>query len=995
MKTTAVAFRARARTIDHLGKGQIADCPTAVSELWKNSFDAYARDVALHMFDGEYKCGAIIDNGCGMTMNQLIDSWLVVGTESKSKKKTLNENDRFGLLPRKTQGEKGIGRLSSAFLAPVTLLVTKKIDTSYSAALIDWRLFENSYLSLSDISVPIVEFDDLSLLVKHFEQLVLDLKKNLCIADDDDDKDIEKTAKEKEIRGAWEKFSQDQIDISKNQTSKFVTTEEKITSFCQNFKLKQNIADSWISLLETVKNLDGATHGTALFLLDLERDLSLLTNPGTMANDDQERAKIENDLVDTLRAFVNPFDQENIAFSYEIKIFGERENALLNRSKVFDKQTFLSLEHVVQGRVDHRGWFTGKVKAFGVDKGEFTLAPTIGFDKNGSKVGAFEFKIATLEDDFSKSSHALSEYEILKPQREKYAGLMIFRDSLRVLPYGRVDNDFFEIEERRSNNAGRYYWSKRRIFGQIIITQDENSLLKDKAGREGFIRNQAANELKILIENILTTLADRFFGFKSDDRKELLANHKQEKEARKEAQTKAKRQSQKTFAEELKQQAPTLKIQLEKIRQSQNRFEKPDAIDSKSLAELDQDLQNFESARGKLRIPIKPPKIGDLEERYRSYRDMYAEYSAHISSLKEVINKFESELNRQSPVQTAKKNFERNQALLNAQVNRHINAIASKLDSLSTIWNSEAKIDRSKYYQDALYIVKSLEDGADLEASLNNLDVMLTNSSDNFSVKYEAILRALDRLENGINLESAFSMAEEEKSYFEDKAKSVQALAQLGISVEILAHELEELDSMVTSGLNSLPSDIKNAHPGFKTAFNAHKALTQQIRFLSPLKLSGYQVRKEIKGKDIQDHVEKFFRDRFTRQRVEVIFGEAFLKMSIIDLPSRIYPVFVNLINNALYWVCLSEQRSIQIDVIKDEVIIANSGPPIDEDDIPRLFELFYTKRSNGHGVGLYLCKENLAVAHHKIRYSAPGDVQLISGGANFIITFSGMEIEQ
>ena len=81
---------------------------------------------------------------------------------------------------------------------------------------------------------------------------------------------------------------------------------------------------------------------------------------------------------------------------------------------------------------------------------------------------------------------------------------MIFRDSLRVLPYGRVDNDFFQIEERRSWNAGRYYWSNRRIFGYIGITQSSNKELKDKSGREGFIRNQAARELKTIISNLLT-----------------------------------------------------------------------------------------------------------------------------------------------------------------------------------------------------------------------------------------------------------------------------------------------------------------------------------------------------------------------------------------------------------------------------------------------------------------------------------------------------------
>lgn len=991
MTASTVTFRARARTIDHLGKGQIADCPTAVSELWKNSYDAYARDVALHTFDGDFQCGAIIDNGCGMTMDQLIDSWLVVGTESKSKKKALSLEDRFGLPERKTQGEKGIGRLSSAFLAPVTLLVTKKISTSFSAALIDWRLFENPYTSLSDINVPIAEFDDLKFLHKIFEQLLSDLEKNLCIVEEDSDKIL--SPKEQEIRNAWNQFRQDQLEIPGQ--SEETTTENRITSFCKNFKFEQSITNSWLDLLKISKEVDGTEHGTALFLLDLDRDLSLITNSGTLAKDDQERVRIEADLVDTLRAFVNPFDQEKIHFNYEIKVFGQLERILLDSLKVFDKEAFMSLEHVVRGSVDRRGWFTGHVKAFGEDKGQITLAPSIGFDIGGSKVGAFEFNIATLEDDLNKSTHTANEHESLLKQREKYAGLMIFRDYLRVLPYGRVDNDFFEIEERRSNNAGRYYWSKRRIFGQIVISQDENNLLKDKAGREGFIRNQAANELKIIIENILTGLADRFFGGRSDIRQDLLSIIKEEKNARKLAQNQAKRQSQKTFAEELKQQTPILVKKLEEIKLLQNNLGNLDDINHVSLSKWNDNLEQFELSRAKLRIPTKPPKIGDFEERYRAYRDMYAQYTAHISYLRQIINKFETELKHDTPIQSAKKHFERQQGLLNAQVNKYVHTFEAKLKNLSSIWNAEAREDRSKYYQDAIHILKSIEDGVDLETSLNTLHSMFVMSSDVFSVKYEALIRALDRLENNINLESAFSMAEEEKLYFEEKAKSIHALAQLGISVEILAHELEDLDGMITRGLNSLPTEIKNSHPGFKTAFNAHKSLTQQIRFLSPLKLSGYQLRREITGKDIQDHVEKFFQDRFVRQRVEVIFGVKFLKMSIKDLPSRIFPVFVNLINNALYWVCLSEMRQINIDIIDNEVIVANSGPPVDEDDIQRLFELFYSRRSNGHGVGLYLCKENLAVAHHKIRYAPPDDIQLIHGGANFIITFNGMEIRQ
>ena len=34
-------FRTMARAVDLLGKNQIADLPTAITEIWKNGYDAY------------------------------------------------------------------------------------------------------------------------------------------------------------------------------------------------------------------------------------------------------------------------------------------------------------------------------------------------------------------------------------------------------------------------------------------------------------------------------------------------------------------------------------------------------------------------------------------------------------------------------------------------------------------------------------------------------------------------------------------------------------------------------------------------------------------------------------------------------------------------------------------------------------------------------------------------------------------------------------------
>ena len=154
----AVAFQTRARTIDHLGREQIADCPTAISELWKNAYDAYARNVALHIFDGETLTATLVDDGHGMSKNELIGKWLVIGTESKIPGDVESLDDRNGLPYRQRQGQKGIGRLSSAALGPLLLVISRRKNEPFVAALIDWRLFENPYLYMQDIEIPVVDF---------------------------------------------------------------------------------------------------------------------------------------------------------------------------------------------------------------------------------------------------------------------------------------------------------------------------------------------------------------------------------------------------------------------------------------------------------------------------------------------------------------------------------------------------------------------------------------------------------------------------------------------------------------------------------------------------------------------------------------------------------------------------------------------------------------------------------------------------------------------
>ena len=159
---------------------------------------------------------------------------MCIRDRSKTTKKLLPENDRFDLPDRSTQGEKGIGRLSTAFLAPVTLIVTKKIDSRFSAALIDWRLFENTYLNLHDIKVPMSELDSLEQLPALCTELQRDMLSNLALEPSESNPD------HLILRRAWERFTNDEKQAytahqSDSNNNVFISTEDKIKRLSESF----------------------------------------------------------------------------------------------------------------------------------------------------------------------------------------------------------------------------------------------------------------------------------------------------------------------------------------------------------------------------------------------------------------------------------------------------------------------------------------------------------------------------------------------------------------------------------------------------------------------------------------------------------------------------------------------------------------------------------------------------------------------------------------
>jgi signal transduction histidine kinase len=85
------------------------------------------------------------------------------------------------------------------------------------------------------------------------------------------------------------------------------------------------------------------------------------------------------------------------------------------------------------------------------------------------------------------------------------AGINIYRDGFRVLPYGEPNNDWLRLDIRRVQKP-TVHLSNNQVVGYISITADQNPNLKDQSNREGLDENQGYADLKEIMISALTEI---------------------------------------------------------------------------------------------------------------------------------------------------------------------------------------------------------------------------------------------------------------------------------------------------------------------------------------------------------------------------------------------------------------------------------------------------------------------------------------------------------
>ena len=219
----------------------------------------------------------------------------------------------------------------------------------------------------------------------------------------------------------------------------------------------------------------------------------------------------------------------------------------MTETDFFTDEEFQSGDHLIRGEFDDFGTFHGKARIFG----EWTNDLTYRWNDGRTRIrcGPFSIALSVIQPELIESSLPPAEHQIMREKLKQLGGVYVYRHGIRILPYGRPDIDWLEIEQYRTKRLSTAFYSHRRMFGAILL-DDRNQALEEKAGREGFQQNIAYRHLRDTAKSFLRASAADLFKEGGTNASTYVRRHSEAVDLRSEARRHREEQRQRrdTFA---------------------------------------------------------------------------------------------------------------------------------------------------------------------------------------------------------------------------------------------------------------------------------------------------------------------------------------------------------------------------------------------------------------------------------------------------------------
>ena len=964
-------IRTRARAVDMLGRQQIAGIQNALSELFKNAHDAYADRVAVDLFEdfGGKGQGFLLvrDDGTGMTYDDFVDKWLVLGTESKV---TGSETAYrpVGKAARPITGEKGIGRLAIALLGAQMLVLTRaeRSDGVHDlvVALLHWSLFEVPGLNLEEVEIPIATVADGRL--------------------------------------------PDGATLA-SLRSQLTECAKRISATNAGFDMKRVIDDidgfqpdlasiyAFMKARETVHlKIDGSSIGTHFLIAPC--------NPVIQLELDAEEREQDYGFRKHLLGFADEVFSGDAPARIETSFRRWRHGdlageELLDPSTFFTRSELLEKsDHLFTGHVDDFGQFSGSLRVYDAVYDDLVI-PWSGSRGRPTRCGPFGVSFGYVMGRGSESRLAPEQFNALTEKLMHVGGMYIYRDGIRILPYGDYSFDWLEVEKRRNKGAGYYFFSFRRMFGAVLLTRSANAELAEKAGREGLQQNEAYRQLRDILINLLLYLVAEFFrkdgtntelfeAAQAEMRKRSVALERQLK--RSNARRKRFAEGLASFAGDIEARLPDSEIgALRLLTRSRMDAASKIADQDKAAAALIRAEQEAITSLASIRKKYtqkRPTGValgkemqrdweGYVTERVRLEETVFAPFEQEVSrTLGAVAEQARVYVDQRKRLEERIKSLAAERRRDLADASRQANATASETrktvfsiterarlaldDTIRSIQADLNRTDLRTMEPERLDEMRQRWEGALTEIEGRHRDALMA-ARDMLASLAENL-----RTSNGEEPAQVLEAMEERMLALEEQADEDFEMVQLGLAVAIINHEFAASIKRVRISVQKLGQVSRKSdalRPLYESIRSNFEHLDGHLNLFTPLQRRLHRTAQVIGGKSVRNYVVDLFSSRLERHSVRLDVSEDFLRRSVECYPSTLYPAVINIVDNAIYWLKdLPAQRAVAFDADDEGIYVSNNGPAIEERDFQRIFERGFSRKISGRGLGLFISAKAL-----------------------------------
>ncbi len=349
--------------------------------------------------------------------------------------------------------------------------------------------------------------------------------------------------------------------------------------------------------------------------------------------------------------------------------------------------------------------------------------------------------------------------------------------------------------------------------------------------------------------------------------------------------------------------------------------------------------------------------------------------------------------------------------LSNDQVVGFVNISQKNNPNLKDKTNREGLIDEGNATEDFITLLQSFlayirqKPYARYRKDIEDKKVQDIFTSGQVQTKFEELKTAVGDNKRAQNILSEVkNKYKAERHYLTRRAETTEELAGVGLSVETASHDIMGIMEKVFINLDGLIQDLMSTDEIDKEALlkeiqsirGGMSFVRDQLKNIQLLFKSSKQRRKSIRVKEIAERVERIYRRLLKKEAIQFTINSLGSPLVAKTTDAVLLQLFLNLFDNAVYWLQQTSKLDKKIEILLDgnkgRMIFSDNGSGIDKNDVPYIFEPFYSgKGEEGRGLGLYIARQLLERNEYSIDLAEIKSEKPLSG-ANFVINFFAEE---